>query len=195
MTGTRRSQFFVLNTKNELINYAFIDGQNLIYNTARKNEHPWKIDLLRFRIYLREKYNISTAYYFIGSYNVRYKNMYDAIQNYGYVLVFREHFDGSKSGKKGNVDTDIVFSAMKKLADGEKFNKILLVSDDGDYWKMVNYFIEKGKFQKLLAPSRKNISSLYKKKTKDIYIDYLDKVDVKRKIMLRMESIKNAGSP
>ena len=36
-------------------NYAFIDGQNLIYNTARRNEGAWKVDLKRFRIYLRDK--------------------------------------------------------------------------------------------------------------------------------------------
>lgn len=171
--------------KTKLENYAFIDGQNLIYNTARRSVKPWKIDLQRFRVYLRDKYNISTAYYFIGSYNSRYEKMYNAIKGYGYILVFREHLEGLKSSKKGNVDTDIVFSAMRKLADREEFYKILLVSDDGDYWKMVNYFIKKRKFKKLLAPSRSNVSSLYKKKTKDTYIDYLDKVEIKKKIELK----------
>lgn len=165
-------------------NYAFIDGQNLIYNTARREDDPWKIDLKRFRIYLHDKYKIATAYYFIGAYNVKYEKMYCAIREYGYEVIFREHDGGVKSKKKGNVDTDIVFSVMKKLADREKFDKILLVSDDGDYWRMVDYLIKKGKFKKLLAPSRKNTSSLYKRKTRDAFIDYLDKAEVKAKIIL-----------
>ncbi len=175
-------------------NLAFIDGQNLIYNTARREEKPWKVDLGRFRVYLKEKYKVTRAYYFVGAYNGRFKNMYDAITKYGYEIVFREHDDRAKSRKKGNVDTDIVFMAMKKIADREKFSKILLVSDDGDYWRMVNYLISKRKFKKLLAPSRKNVSYLYKTKMSDDYIDYLDKGDIKRKIILR-EGVKKVGSP
>ena len=179
----------IVNTKKTVAknNYAFIDGQNLIYNTARSVDAPWKIDLKRLRIYLKEKYKVEKAYYFIGAYNERYVRMYESLKGYGYEVVFREHSKNSKSSKKGNVDTDIVFEAMKKVADGERFNKILLVSDDGDYWKMVNYLVKKKKFEKLLAPSRKNLSSLYKKKIADRYVDYLDKSSVKRKIILEEE--------
>ena len=166
-------------------NYAFIDGQNLIYNTVRRSDAPWKLDLKRFRVYLREKYRIVVAYYFIGAYNARYEKMYNAIRKYGYEVIFREHDGKSKSNKKGNVDTDVVFYAMKKIADRDKFGKVLLVSDDGDYWRMVDYLIKKNKFEKLLAPSRKYISYLYKTKTKDSFVDYLDKATVKRKIALR----------
>ena len=166
-------------------NYAFIDGQNLIYNTARRNEGAWKVDLKRFRIYLRDKYKVSTAYYFIGAYNARYEKMYSAISEYGYEVAFREHDGKAKSSKKGNVDTDIVFSVMKKIADRDEFGKVLLVSDDGDYFRMVQYLIKKGKFKKLLAPSRKYISYLYKTKTKDTFVDYLDKAEIKRKIALK----------
>ena len=46
-------------------NLAFIDGQNLIYNTARREKKPWKVDLGRFRVYLKEKYKVTRAYYFV----------------------------------------------------------------------------------------------------------------------------------
>ena len=92
------------------------------------------------------------------------------------------------------MDTDIVFSAMKKIAEREEFDKILLVSDDGDYFKMVEYFIKKKKFKKILAPSCKNLSLLYKKKIADRYIDYLDKREIRDKIALK-QGLKNAGSP
>jgi hypothetical protein len=47
-------------------NLAFIDGQNLYYGTAKRKVDPWKIDLLRFRIYLSQKYHVDKAYYFLG---------------------------------------------------------------------------------------------------------------------------------
>lgn len=91
----------------------------------------------------------------------------------------------ARSGKKGNVDTDIVFLAMKKIAEREKFDKILLVSDDGDYFRMVDYMIIKGKFKKLLAPCKDNISYLYKTRIADSYIDYIDKSSIRNKIELK----------
>lgn len=58
-----------------------------------------------------------------------------------------------KSAKKGNVDTDIVFTATRKVADNEDFDKAILVLGDGDYFKMVQYLVERGKFAQLLAPN------------------------------------------
>ena len=174
-------------------NQAFIDGQNLKVSTM--NARPcWTVDLKRFRVFLSEKYKAKEAYYFIGAYDPKNQDLYDALQKYGYIVVFREHAESSLSHKKGNVDTDIVFAIMRKLVEREKFDKIVLVSGDGDYWRMVNYLISKRKFKKLLAPSRKNVSYLYKTKMSDDYIDYLDKGDIKRKIILR-EGVKKVGSP
>lgn len=45
-------------------NQAFVDGQNFYMNTKANN---WSVDLKKFRIYLREKYNVEKAYYFLGS--------------------------------------------------------------------------------------------------------------------------------
>jgi hypothetical protein len=47
-------------------NYAFIDGQNLHLGTAKSELDPWMIDLARFKVYLKDKYNISRIYYFLG---------------------------------------------------------------------------------------------------------------------------------
>lgn len=175
-------------------NYAFIDGQNLIYNTKKNIDNPWVVDLKRFRIYLKEKYHVDKAYYFVGVYTQKYQKLYDALKEYDYDVIFREHDPNLRSSKKGNVDTNIVFLTMKKVAEEEKFDKILLVSGDGDYFRIVNYLIEKKKFEKLLAPSRVNLSSLYRRKIGTSFVDYLDKRDIKRKIILE-ERHKNAGSP
>ena len=142
-------------------NQAFIDGQNLEFSTTNADK-AWKVDLRKFRVYLEQKYLVDRAYYFIGFQKEENARLYQDIQEAGYILIFRKHNGGMSSIKKGNVDTDIVFTVMKKIAEREKFDKIILVSSDGDYFKMVDYLIEKGKFGRLLAPNYKKMSSLYK---------------------------------
>ena len=83
--------------------------------------------------------------------------------------------------KKGNVDADIIFSIMKRLYLKEKFDKVVLVSGDGDYKMLVDFLIEQGKFEKILFPNRRYRSSLYKSLLNYHFV-YLDDVDVKRKI-------------
>jgi uncharacterized LabA/DUF88 family protein len=164
----------------QISNYAFIDGQNLRYSTA-KGDNPWTINLKRFRIYLERKYHVSKAYYFIGYHTSQYEEMYRRIQEAGYILVFRKHSGGMISQKKGNVDTDIVFAIMRTVAEREPMGKVVLVSGDGDYYKMVQYLIGKDKFARLLAPNEKYMSSLYKT-FEPKYYAFLNRPDVKNKI-------------
>ncbi|KKQ28015.1 MAG: hypothetical protein US45_C0055G0007 [Candidatus Nomurabacteria bacterium GW2011_GWA1_37_20] len=86
--------------------------------------------------------------------------------------------------KKGNVDSDIIFSVMKRLYKKEGFGKIILVSGDGDYKMLVDFLIEENKFEKMLFPSKKNSSSLYQK-LGSAYFDYLDNKDIKNKIEVK----------
>ena len=83
--------------------------------------------------------------------------------------------------KKGNVDSDIILSIMKSLYLGDKFNKIVLVSGDGDYKMLVDFLIEQKKFEKILFPTHNKASSLYRK-LEPKYYDSLDSPDVKVKI-------------
>ena len=152
-------------------NFAFIDGQNLHMGT--KSEKPgWIVDFFKFRKYLREKYNISRAYYFLGFVIDEKSDLYDRIQEAGFILKFREHNSAMLGKKKGNVDGDIIFSIMKKIYKKEPFDKIVLISGDGDYRMLVDFLIEEGKFKKILFPNKKFASSLYKKITR-VYFDYL----------------------
>lgn len=159
-------------------NQAFIDGQNLYMNTKANS---WTVDLVRFRVYLKERYNVEKAYYFLGAVDEDNQSLYEKIQISGFILVFREHSQSMIGKKKGNVDTDIVFTVMSKIADKEKFDNVILVSGDGDYYKMVKYLIEKDRFAKLLAPNRHSTSSLYRPFTPK-YVDFLDNIGVKKKI-------------
>ncbi|MBO7561011.1 NYN domain-containing protein [Candidatus Saccharibacteria bacterium] len=164
----------------ETNNQAFIDGQNLFLGTITSKE-PWKVDLFRFREYLRQKYDVGRAYYFIGCRDGRLQELYDRIREAGFVLIFRAHEVGAVSSKKGNVDTDIVFMMMKNFHEGKEKEKILLVSGDGDYYKTVKYLKEKDRLAKVLIPVRNKASSLYRKINNANY-SFLDDSDIKKKI-------------
>ncbi len=86
--------------------------------------------------------------------------------------MFKEHSPALKGTKKGNVDTDIVFEIMKNLIDNKDFDKVVLVSGDGDYKKVVDYLIRKNRFKKILFPNKKFASSLYKNLGAEFF-DYL----------------------
>ena len=150
-------------------NLAFIDWQNLHLGTIQDN---WKIDLKKFRIYLKDKYHIAEAYYFLGYISEEEQDLYNNLQKSGFIVLFKEHSPALKGTKKGNVDTDIVFEIMKNLIDNKDFDKVVLVSGDGDYKKVVDYLIRKNRFKKILFPNKKFASSLYKNLGAEFF-DYL----------------------
>jgi len=161
-------------------NFAFVDGQNLYLGTTKSKE-GWRINLAKFRIYLQSKYKVSKAYYFLGYVNETNHDLYEEIQNAGFILMFREHNSAMLGKKKGNVDSDIIFHIMKKIYKKELFDKIILISGDGDYKMLVDFLIEENKFKKILFPNKKFASSLYKKIGSE-YFDYLEKKNIKKKI-------------
>jgi len=59
-------------------NLAFVDGQNL-YMGTNSDIRPWKIDLVKFRRYLSQKYHVSKAYYFLGFVNEENNDLYKKI--------------------------------------------------------------------------------------------------------------------
>ncbi|MDP2691721.1 MAG: NYN domain-containing protein [bacterium] len=169
-------------------NLAFVDGQN-IHMATRSADTPWHIDLARFRVYLKQKYHVEKAYYFLGFVREEYQDLYDNIQESGFILKFREHHSAMIGKKKGNVDTDIVFDIMKKLYRKEKFDNVILVSGDGDYKMLVDFLIEERRFEKILFPNFKKASSLYKQITRK-YCDGLDRDGVKEKIAKRKGGLR-----
>ena len=166
-------------------NISYIDGQNLYMGTAKSNPN-WNVDLGRFRRYLAEKYNVIDAYYYLGYVQTgeEYDKLYESIQKAGFILVFREHNSAMLGTKKGNVDSDIIFNAMKRMYLKESFDKIVLVSGDGDYKMLVDFLIKEGRFEKILFPNKRYASSLYKSISRQ-YFAYLSDEAVKKKIGLK----------
>lgn len=139
-------------------NIAFIDGQNLHLGTASE---WWSVDLARFRIFLHDRLQVAEAYYFLGCISDEETDLYNSLQKAGFIVSFREHSSVMMGKKKWNVDVDIVFEIMKKLYLKEEFDQIVLVSGDGDYYKMVKFLLEEERLEKILFPNKK-YSSLYR---------------------------------
>jgi len=159
-------------------NIAYIDGQNLHLGATLNN---WKVDHKKFRTYLKDKYHIEEAYYFLGYTAEEHQELYKNLQRAGFIVLFREHSSHLKANKKGNVDTDIVFEVMKALIERNDFNKVILVSGDGDYKKLVDYLAEKNRLKKILFPNRQFASSLYNRLAPE-YFDHLDTAGIRAKI-------------
>ncbi len=160
------------------MNSAFVDGQNLHLGSR---ETGCAIDHKKFRTYLRDKYKVDEAYYFLGFINEDHQELYDNLQKAGFILSFREHSSALLGQKKGNVDCDIVFSIMKRLYENNLKGDVVLVSGDGDYKKLVDYLVKIKRFSKILFPNKKFASSLYKKLGSEYY-DYLDNTSIQAKI-------------
>lgn len=171
-------------------NIAYVDGQNLYMGTT-KREPVWHVDLARFRVYLEKKYHVQKAYYYLGyvQESQQAERLYEEIQTAGFILVFRQHTSAMLGEKKGNVDSDIIFSVMKRLYKHEKFDKIVLVSGDGDYKMLVDFLIEEGKLEKVLFPKQRYASSLYKSITRQ-YFDDLSKEDIRTKVGKRKGGLR-----
>ena len=87
-------------------NYAFIDGQNLHLGVMADG---WDIDLSKFMIYLRNKYRVTKAFYYIGFQDPKNNQLYNDIQNAWFTLVFKKQTVQALSNKKWNIDSDMIF--------------------------------------------------------------------------------------
>jgi uncharacterized LabA/DUF88 family protein len=154
-----------------------------------KSEYSWEIDLARFREYLSRKYNVGKVFYYLGYVQDSFEELYVEIQSAGFILVFRQHNPAMLGLKKGNVDSDIIFSVMKRIYKQEDFDKVLLISGDGDYKILVDFLIEEKRLAKVLFPNQRRASSLYKKIGHEFFDD-LSKTEIRVKIGKRKGGLR-----
>ncbi len=157
--------------------YAFIDSQNLNVGTQK---FGWKMNWVKFRKFLFERYEVDKAYMFIG-YLPENEDLYEKMHEAGYLVVLKPTFDVTKprpeSDKndkedekpvKGNIDADLVLWAMKEMPN---YKKAIIVSGDGDFYSLVEYLENKGRLLHLLTPSG-HYSQLYNR-----YESYIVRLD------------------
>lgn len=127
-------------------NFAFIDSQNL---TKSIQKQGWQIDYIRFRVYLREKYDVSKAFLFYG-YLKQYQKMYSFLAQNGYTLIFKPAIIGPDGKTKGNVDGELILHTMIEYPN---FDQAIIVSGDGDFYCLIDYLEKNGKLAHILVPN------------------------------------------
>ncbi len=135
--------------------YAFIDSQNLNLGVQKVG---WKMDWRAFRAYLKEQFNVTKAFMFIG-YMQENEALYEHMHELGYLIALKPTVDvstGDKEGEdykpvvKGNIDADLVLYAMKELPN---YDKAIIVSGDGDFVSLIEYLSSQNKLLHVLAPN------------------------------------------
>jgi uncharacterized LabA/DUF88 family protein len=152
----------------KLNNYAFIDSQNLNLGVNKLN---WKLDFRKFRIYLKEKYKVSSAYLFIG-FLPENQDLYASLQKAGYILIFKPVLFNGERQPKGNVDADLVLQTMIEFSN---YDQAIIISSDGDFYCLVKYLYEQKKLARVISPDVKNCSKLLKKTAREkiVFMDNL----------------------
>lgn len=144
-------------------NFAFIDGQNL---NAGVKALGWKLDHKKFREFLRDKFDITRAYMFIG-FMEEHQDLYSALQDSGFILVFKPLIRRDDSDVKGNIDADLVLQTMIEI---ERYDQAVIVSGDGDFAGLIRHLAGLNKLRQVIIPNRDRYSSLF---------DRLEKFDSK----------------
>lgn len=153
-------------------NYAFIDAQNVHRGIKSLG---WKIDWVKFRKYLKEKYSVETAYLFIGFIQSN-QDLYSELQKAGYILIFKPIIMDGEGKAKGNCDADLV---LHTILEKDNYDKAVIITSDGDFYSLVRYLYENNKLEMVLSPHIENCSKLLKKEAKE-KIHYMD--NLKKKI-------------
>lgn len=141
-------------------NLAFIDAANLHKGIKSLN---WRLDYQRFRVWLTEKYSVSTAYLFIGLIP-KYKDLYTALQEAGFTLVYKEVVYDGDGKPKGNCDADLVLKVTQDAYENA-FTKAVIVTSDGDYAGLIKFLLEKNKLDIVLSPAIVKKCSILIKRT------------------------------
>ncbi len=137
-------------------NFAFIDSQNL--NLSIKDQ-GWTLNFKRFRIYLKDKFKAEKAYIFIGFVEGN-QQLYTYLQEVGYIIIFKPTLKLPNEKFKGNVDAELV---LHSIIEYNNYNKAVIVSGDGDFYCLVDYFLKNNKLKRLVVPNKKRYSSLLRK--------------------------------
>lgn len=152
--------------------YAFIDSQNLNLGVRSSG---WKIDYKKFRLYLKNKYNVEKAYMFIGLVANNQK-LYTELQSAGFILIFKptvRYFENGKETVKGNVDAELVLHAS--AIEYDNYDKAIIVTGDGDFACLVEYLEDNDKLLHVLTPTCKYSQLLKSFSHRIIVIDNLRK--------------------
>lgn len=202
--------------------YAFIDASNLFYGGEKVL--GWKVDYLKLKNYLEDKYQTSKLFYYAGiethgfvyDFNARADfpideiikfleelllngkdlnqaeilltqrdidkaKFYRKLKSFGYILKLKPvktFMDESGLKKKANCDVDLTFDSMRLK---EEFSRYILLSGDGDFEIILQYFSQVEKEIIVLSnPERtaKRLKQRFQKSYKS-FLDIRESIELK----------------
>jgi uncharacterized LabA/DUF88 family protein len=84
------------------------------------------------------------------------QKLYTKLQKAGFILVYKTAVMYTKDGKtiiKGNVDAELVLHAA--AIEFPNYDKGLIITNDGDFFCLVQYLDDKNKLLRIIAPNNK----------------------------------------
>ena len=154
----------------------YIDGANLHQGMKSKDS---SLDYEKFYKYLANKYHPEVIYIFIGKME-KHKFLYNFLKECGYKIIFKETYQNQAGEIKGNVDAEIVLTTVQEFYE-KNYNCGVLVSGDGDFSCLIDFWKNKKITPKILAPKKKNCS--YFLKNKNVSLTFLDDKRLNPKII------------
>mgnify|MGYP001609820874 CR=1 FL=1 len=143
--------------------FAFIDSTNIYKGVDMLG---WKLDWMKFRRLLKERYGAIRAYMFIG-YVGGNQDMYRDFQNMGYTLIFKPTLPDQNGRTKGNCDAELVLQAMIDL---HEYDKAVIVTGDGDFQCLIKHLRKIGKLGYVISPNRRWCSILLKREARNSHV-------------------------
>ena len=140
----------------------YIDGNNL-YRSSK--DLGFEIDYRKFGVWLRQKFEVSESYLFIG-YIPDKTEFYDYLNRCGFILVFKQTISVNKV-VKGNCDAELV---LKVVSDFYKknFDSCIILTGDGDFGCLIEFLAQNLVLTVLIAPNKYKCSFLLRNKYVEI---------------------------
>jgi len=152
-------------------NFAFIDGANLHFTYENLG---WELDYAKLRNYLRKKFNVTIAHYFLGK-TKENSDLYKTLESYGYNLKLKnpsqyttEEEDCPHCHKviapeliRNKSDCDS-FMTLEVISNLSIYDRAVIITSDGDFDELIKELVLKDKLKLVFAPCREGCSGLLK---------------------------------
>jgi uncharacterized LabA/DUF88 family protein len=109
-------------------------------------------------------------------------SLYIALQEAGFICIFKPTLEYKDGTTKGNCDAELVLHSMIEYPN---YNQAVIVTGDGDFHCLADYLLGKGKLATILIPNRDKFSALLKFKIFRPYLRFMNdlqnKLEYKKK--------------
>lgn len=153
-----------------LVTRIYIDGANLHQGIKKAGI----LDYAKFYKYLTNKYRPKNIYIFLGRI-AKNQPLYDFLTHCGYKIILKDTFQNEDGEIKGNVDAEIVLRSVEDAYE-ETYECGILVSGDGDFSCLIDFWKRKNILPKIIAPDPDHCS--YFLRRHNISLTYLNHPDI-----------------